>query len=215
MEMLTTPCAKVPIGSLKPRHREVLIRAIANVLSSPIAEQTLGQIVDGLPFSYLAFHVYDSCVCPPHPLLQEHKDLCPGVLEEARTLSSNFDFSTWEMDSQVRALHPNKYPPETTESDQLSQLVHDYQSSSRRSGAFGTRLIELVARAVHQIAVSLYKQDTKPHKEDALGRWRPSEHERKLNYPVTWPTTLFCHPWYRDYDQYPEGIADCVGYWAE
>jgi hypothetical protein len=40
-------------------------------------------------------------------------------------------------------------------------------------------------------------------------------YERKLNYPVTWPTTLFCHPWYRDYDQYPEGIADCVGYWAE
>ena len=34
-------------------------------------------------------------------------------------------------------------------------------------------------------------------------------------YPRTFPTTLFCHPWYRDYDQYPNGIADSVGYWAE
>ncbi len=57
-------------------------------------------------------------------------------------------------------------------------------------------------------------QDTSRHKDDTLGRWRPAE-ERKRLYPATFPTTLFCHPWYRDYDQYPEGIADSVGYWAE
>jgi hypothetical protein len=34
-------------------------------------------------------------------------------------------------------------------------------------------------------------------------------------YPRTFPTTLFCHSWYRDYDQYPNGIAGSVGYWAE
>lgn len=27
--------------------------------------------------------------------------------------------------------------------------------------------------------------------------------------------TLFNHPWYLDHDQYPNGIADIVGYWAE
>ncbi|KAL2200150.1 hypothetical protein P885DRAFT_73983 [Corynascus similis CBS 632.67] len=27
--------------------------------------------------------------------------------------------------------------------------------------------------------------------------------------------TLFKHPWYKDYDQYPRGVADMVGYWAE
>lgn len=34
-------------------------------------------------------------------------------------------------------------------------------------------------------------------------------------YPRTFPATLFCHPRYRDYDQYPNGVADSVGYWAE
>lgn len=58
------------------------------------------------------------------------------------------------------------------------------------------------------------KQDTNRHKGDALSSWRPSEGEMQF-YPATFPTTLFCHPWYRDYDQYPEGIADSVAYWAE
>ena len=44
--------------------------------------------------------------------------------------------------------------------------------------------------------------------------WRPSENTKRF-YPPTYPTTLFCHPWYRDYNQYPGGIADSVGYWAE
>lgn len=57
-------------------------------------------------------------------------------------------------------------------------------------------------------------QDTSRHKDDALGRWLPSEEIRPF-YPRTFPATLFCHPWYRDYDQYPNGVADSVGYWAE
>jgi hypothetical protein len=56
-----------------------LIRAIVNVLSSPIAEQTLGQIVDGIPLSDVAFDVCGSYVCLLHPLLQEHREL--GVLD--------------------------------------------------------------------------------------------------------------------------------------
>ncbi len=94
------------------------------------------------------------------------------------------------------------------------KLIHQYQAASPGSRAFNTLLIELVARVVHQVAVWLYKQDTSRHKEDALGLWRPDE-EEKDDFPRTFPSTLFCHEWYRDYDQYPEGIADCVGYWAE
>ena len=79
-----------------------------------------------------------------------------------------------------------------------------------------TRLVELVARAVHRIAAWLFAQDVTGirHKDDALGQWRPSE-QRKGFYPPTFPTTLFCHRWYGDFDQYPTGIANSVGYWAE
>jgi hypothetical protein len=34
-------------------------------------------------------------------------------------------------------------------------------------------------------------------------------------HPEGPPPTLFRHRFYRDYDQYPEGIADGIGYWAE
>ncbi len=82
---------------------------------------------------------------------------------------------------------------------------------------FSTRLVELVARAAHAIAAWLYAHDATGtrHKDDALGRWRPLGDLAKVPYPRTFPETLFCHSWYSDFDQYPAGIADSVGYWAE
>lgn len=96
----------------------------------------------------------------------------------------------------------------------MAQLIHNYQSAAPESRAFNTHLIELVAQAVHQIAVDLYKQDSSRHKDDALGLWRPPE-RYQLRYPVTFPPSLFQHKWYDNVSQYPEDIADCVGYWAE
>jgi hypothetical protein len=60
----------------------------------------------------------------------------------------------------------------------------------------------MVAVALHQIAVWVYIQDTSLHNDEPSNGRRP-------------PPTSFLHEWYRDHDQYPDGIADCVGYWAE
>ncbi|KAK3291340.1 uncharacterized protein B0H64DRAFT_331067 [Chaetomium fimeti] len=193
---MAAPNAKpeqLPVEALKPPHREILIRAVTKVLSSPLAKETYAQIVDGLPLSHVAKDCYRIDLSPHHPLLDEHKELCPGVLEEAEKMCSSFDTTT--------LLMPSK-------------LVRDYESATPGSSSFSVTLIELVARAVHQIAAWLYLQDTSRHKDDTLGRWRPSEKARPF-YPRTFPTTLFCHPWYRDYGQYPNGVADSVGYWAE
>lgn len=78
-----------------------------------------------------------------------------------------------------------------------TQAIHGFQAASPGSGAFETRLIELVAVAVHQIAVWVHKLDTSVHTGDATGD-RPAP-------------TYFLHRWYRDSDQYPEGISDCIG----
>lgn len=69
--------------------------------------------------------------------------------------------------------------------------------------------------AVHQIAVKLFKTSSSLHTDDKLGRWRPSDDLIKIYYPLPFPETLFNHAWYRYHDQYPEGVADMVGYWAE
>jgi hypothetical protein len=77
----------------------------------------------------------------------------------------------------------------------------------------------MVAVSVHQIAVMLWKLDTSLHKNDGIIDWAPPKSEETEWWWVWHPDgpqpTLFFHPWYIDPDQYPDGIADMVGYWAE
>ena len=73
--------------------------------------------------------------------------------------------------------------------------------------------------AIHQIVVWIHKLDTSFHKGDALDTWVPEENNWQRYwwylFPAGRPPTFFWHPWYRDLDQYPDGTANCVGYWAE
>lgn len=74
--------------------------------------------------------------------------------------------------------------------------------------------IELVAVAIHRISVLVYKQGSF-HKETGL-----SVEENRLCFAPTGPgrryhPTPFCLYAYADPEQYPEGVADVTGYWAE
>lgn len=82
-------------------HLDTFTRAISNVLSSPEAELTLGQIIDGLPISDVAFDVREGCYCPGHPLRDERMELSPGILERARQLRNDFDANSLRMESSV------------------------------------------------------------------------------------------------------------------
>ncbi len=93
-----------PIATLQNAHREILIRAIANVLSTPIAKQTYAQIVDGLPLADVAWDRYGGCLCYDHPLLREHKELCPDVADEAERLCLALDVDALLMPKPVRYL---------------------------------------------------------------------------------------------------------------
>jgi hypothetical protein len=93
----------------------------------------------------------------------------------------------------------------------------EYRAASPGSRAFNTRLVELIARAVHEIAIAICRADTSFHKEDSLASYQPPR-DKKIwwrHYPNGAPPTLLFHRWYRDYQQYPEGVADGIGYWAE
>ncbi|KAJ3546444.1 hypothetical protein NM208_g1995 [Fusarium decemcellulare] len=178
---------------IETKHRDVFRRAVSNVLSSPIAEITYAQIIDGLPLSDVTLDTHEGTPCPGHPLLDERIEVSPGILEKARQLRSSFDATVMKFDSG---------------------LLHAYQIAAPESRAFQTTLIELVARTIHNIAVWLFKQEPTLPPTNELVAWRPSE-ENEDFYPNGYPPTLFWHPWYHDYDQYPEGVADIAGYWAE
>jgi hypothetical protein len=75
----------------------------------------------------------------------------------------------------------------------------------------------MVAVAVHQIAVILFKLDTSQHKDDRITEWVPPKTDtlyRMFREHGTLPT-MFVHSWYVDHDQYPDGVAEMIGYWAE
>lgn len=95
------------------------------------------------------------------------------------------------------------------------KLISDFRAASPGSRAFKIRLVELAAVAVHEIVIQLFKLDLGRHKNDSLATWLPPEDDLYWEfYDGPW-ATLFRHPWYVDYDQYPSGVADGVGFWAE
>lgn len=92
-----------------------------------------------------------------------------------------------------------------------------FQTAGVGSRVFNTRLLEILAIAVHNTSVQLYKLDTSRHTKDGIVEWEPPKSDFVFwnAYPDGALPTLFRHPWYRAYDQCPNGVADMVGYWAE
>lgn len=80
----------------------------------------------------------------------------------------------------------------------------------------------MVAVAVHGIAVFLFQLDESLHKNDGVTSWMPEEIPAAPDEPIPShlqnqkpPDTLFFHTAYQRKEEYPEGVADMVGYWAE
>lgn len=75
----------------------------------------------------------------------------------------------------------------------------------------------MVAIAIHQIAVDLYKLDLDLGNHKDLVTWAaPTSLQGFYSiYPSGQLPTLFMHNNYVDFEQYPNGVADIVGYWAE
>ncbi|CAJ2500533.1 Uu.00g033860.m01.CDS01 [Anthostomella pinea] len=181
---------------LDPEHLDAATRAIHNLVSSEIAESTFSQIVDGMPtfMSYVEFHD------PPddHPI-NDHETLCPGALEKTRELRAGFEPLTLSFNSCA---------------------VQAFQDSEAGSNEFELRLFELVAIACHQIAVQLYQLDDGVHKHQEHETWQAEAvsrlpKDRPYAGRLLPPATAFWHWHYKASHQYPNGIADVVGYWAE
>lgn len=77
-----------------------------------------------------------------------------------------------------------------------------------------------MARVVHAIAIWIHNtySPLRPG-DDPLMAWTPEKDDddtlQKVFYKSGNPPTWFIHPWYTAYDQYPDGVADGVSYWAE
>ncbi|KAK7433028.1 hypothetical protein QQZ08_000501 [Neonectria magnoliae] len=183
---------------LTPDHLVALSTAVESVLSTEIAEITYAQILDGLPMIDVFRDRYSSGLDIRHPLYQ-HTALCPGVFERMRKYRAGFDAQSLKYDDK---------------------LVEAFQRSLPGSKEFHLRLIDMVAVAVHEMAVLIFNLDESLHKNDGVTSWEPPKNPRASPLPshlrdLPPPATLFYHQAYRLKERYPNGIGDIVGYWAE
>lgn len=99
----------------------------------------------------------------------------------------------------------------------IYQALHDFQKALPGTRNYDLSLIELLARSCHEIAARLFRLDEGVHKHGVYEAWRDEPVDPSSN-PITRPfrrPSVFCHGFYSSYDQYPRGIADVAGYWAE
>ncbi|KAL1882967.1 hypothetical protein Daus18300_000605 [Diaporthe australafricana] len=195
---------KSSIDTVDDPHRVAVTRAIANVLSTEIAEITFAQTKDGLPLVEVVDDGWSKLLEPDHPIFK-HTELSPGSLDDVREFREGFDVRLLRFDTP---------------------LLNAFQAASPGSRAFKTRLIEILAVAIHQMAVLLYENnpDLSPESSSAVHRvhvWEPPKGpDSEWNtwwqfHPHGPPPTLFHHTWYINHDHYPDGAADVAGYWAE
>ena len=206
------------LEALTDTHREIFTRAVRNVLSTNAAEETYAQVLDGLPLSEVERDRW-SCysTCSLNPLHDNHKTLCPGVLERLRQLRDQVDVGqVLKFDSKVFV----EMPPFIADNYTNIQfkLIHDFRAAAPGSRAFNIRLVEMVAVAIHQIAAWIWNRDLSLHKHDEMANFVPPKEKDEVFWEMFHgkpPPTYFSHQWYQDYDQYPDGVADGIGYWAE
>ncbi|KAK3291671.1 uncharacterized protein B0H64DRAFT_330625 [Chaetomium fimeti] len=217
---------KVPVSGLPERHHDVFEHAVRNVLSTETARTTYAQIIDGFPIASVAQDKRWYDIDYEHPVFKSnHDQLCPGAWEKMEEFHASFDIDVLSMDERVSrpidltpgpSLYGIRWIQTTNNINTVIQLLHAYSAESVGSRAFQLRLIEMVAVAVHQLAVMLHKLgDLKQH--DEWKSWKPPNRYIGPDYspdPKPYPT-LFVHCHFRAYPQYPDGVADMVGYWAE
>ncbi|KAM0209437.1 hypothetical protein ACHAQI_006484 [Fusarium lateritium] len=178
------------IEVLDLEHRQAFEQALMRVLGTDVAEKTFAQIIDGLPIyeSYAEFHWPQD----GHPATH-HTKLCSGMLDKAREFRSAFAFEFLDF----------KLP-----------LLRAFAETTVNSRGYHLRMLELLAVSCHQIAVYLYQLDVANHTHLEFQKWidEPRDMNRwdSFRHP-----SAFCHTFYTDVQQYPNGVADVAGYWAE
>ncbi|KAG6354041.1 hypothetical protein INS49_005012 [Diaporthe citri] len=183
------------LGLLDEEHMAIFRNALGNLLLTEASESTYAEIVDGLPTldPWNEFHFWAPVAGNPIREL-EHKELCAGSREKAQKLRSEFD------------VYILLFP---------SQLLRDFQDARPGTKEHALSLIELLARSCHQLAVFIFQLDDGVHKHALYEAWRDAPNVDPLKRVSKKPPSAFSNAVYHFYEQYPNGLADVVGYWAE
>ncbi|PWY94358.1 hypothetical protein BO94DRAFT_458582, partial [Aspergillus sclerotioniger CBS 115572] len=156
--------------------RSCLRQIILNLSATPLIEDTLAQIVDGLPTR----HVSERDRRFYEPDLNTHLQVSLHVREQVRAWRDTFAPDVVEIDFDV---------------------AQAYQNSVLGTRSFRLRFIEITAMVIH------------------VAPWPRTCSASPIRLPTNRafdpiPTHLY-HTRFVDHDQYPLGVVDVAGSWAE
>lgn len=82
-------------------HRDALLRAITNVLSTEVALFTFAQLVDGLPTADVCYDRRYHNIFGDHIIDEVHEELCEGAMDKAREMARDWDPSILKFSPKV------------------------------------------------------------------------------------------------------------------
>lgn len=106
------------------------------------------------------------------------------------------------------------FKPQFSRAYRELQRAQAYQDASLVSSSFKLRMFELVAIACHNIAAELYTKAGGGLRKPACPP-PPPPSSHPLIRPAPPNIAELFHDEYEEWRQYPNGVADVVGYWAE
>lgn len=189
------------LTNLSPEKLQELETVLNSILALPVARETYSQIIHGTP-SRMRSHLRETIVVNDS-LKSSEKAI--HLFEEIRT---KFALQNLKIDMKVATflivLHLIKA--------NFTQLAQNYQNASRGSRENLLRLLEIAAASVHALAGMIY---TSFHKDTNIMPPEPREghywqFRRTDHFYVD-----FYHTNYRRFENYPFGLLNVVGYWAE
>lgn len=229
------------LGLLDEEHMATFRNALEKLLLIGVSESTYAEIFDGLPTldSWNEFHYWVPAA--GNPVIElGHKELCAGSREKTQKLVSEFDIHVLLFPSQVcqsrlfsdfhwsisdgyigcarLLLQSDKYHPRGPSQGQTNGLMSwksllDFQDARHGTKEHIPSLVELLARSCHQLAAFIFQLNDGVHKHALYEAWRDAPEQREPGCKR--PPCAFSNTVYQFYEQYPNGIADVVGYWAE
>lgn len=177
---------------LDQAHEARFCGAVMNILHSKPAEFTFAQLVDGLPLAKVA--LASKALRYEEPVT-EHEQLCPGAMDKVRAFRDSFNPASLDLPVEV---------------------LRRYQDIPAGSRASKLPLIELVVVAVHRLAVLVHREDSlHKEKDPTFDEGRPFQKRHHGSKHKDYYPTPFCLIHYSDPAQFPDGVADLAGYWAE
>ena len=91
---------RVSPEGLDAQRRDILVRAINNVLSTKEAIFTSAHIIDGLPTANVGWDRRSTGLWGDHPL-DAHEELCPGAMEKAQEVCPKWNLSMLRFNPKV------------------------------------------------------------------------------------------------------------------